>query len=222
MNDVLVVRDGVQLAAHVEDVAAVQQARDALRTGLVLRGLRHRQGLEHLAVGRIRRAPQLHVDGLARHRRPPVRIHVPVDEARASCRRRRQRAARSSPSRTPVASRRCEGPPSLAFWPPRCGSSSSRMAGADLLVDAAVLRVGDIAADIGIVRLVPDAPVPVLHLLAAPLLEAAPDDLAAAGDEIADVARRRRRADGTWRTSPSAWRRHRARPAARRRTSATP
>ena len=76
------------------------------------------------------------------------------------------------------------GPPIIALRPPRYGSSWRRMSRGNLLIDAAVLLEGEVAADDKIVRLVPDAPVPVLHRLPAPLLDAAPDHLRAAGDEV--------------------------------------
>src|SRR5262249_49971407 len=56
-----------------------------------------------------------------------------------------------------------------------------------LLVDSQIVLVAEIAADIRIVGLVPDAPEPVLDLLAAPMLEAAPDDFRRARDKLANV-----------------------------------
>ena len=59
----------------------------------------------------------------------------------------------------------------------------------DLDVDAQVLLVGEPAADDRIVRLIPDAPEPVLDAIAAPLLDRAPHDLAAARDERVNLVR---------------------------------
>ena len=52
-----------------------------------------------------------------------------------------------------------------------------------------VLCIANVTADVGIVRLVPHAPVPVFDLLPAPLLDAAPYDFRAAGDKVADAGR---------------------------------
>ncbi len=81
------------------------------------------------------------------------------------------------------------GPPNLALLLAQMRLQQIEDAGCHRLVDAAVLRIADIAADVGIVRLVPHAPIPILHLLATPLLQAAPDDVAAARGEIANVGR---------------------------------
>ena len=82
-----------------------------------------------------------------------------------------------------------EGPPSLSLASAEIRLELLQDSYGDLLIDAAILRITDISADIRIVRLVPNAPVPVLYLVSPPLLDAAPDNFATARDESPDVRR---------------------------------
>ena len=185
---VFVVRHGVQLSAYIEYVAAVQQPGNPARTGFVLGSLSHHQGFEHLAIRRIRSIPQFHIRSLARYCRPPVRVHVPIDEPDHPV---VDVGYELCDPVHPVRPLRAvdRGPPELGFLAAEVRLQQRQDGRAHFLVNSAILRVADIAADVRIVRLVPHAPVPVLHLIPAPLLDAAPDDLATAGDEIADVSR---------------------------------
>src|SRR5262249_52802841 len=169
-----VIRMAIQLTTDVEHLAAFKHLPDDAGTISILPDHPHHQPAKRRAVGR----------GIVLAMLAPISVEVPVQKSDQLVIDLVQKSPypvhpkwlksfnRWTADQRPAASQ-------VRFEP-------AQAALGDLLIDVPILSEGDRSANPLVVRLVPDAPIPVAYDISAPLLNATANDIATAVGEFLD------------------------------------